>query len=84
MLVMLYSLRQQKIIISDFQLVVPSFSLTCDRFFKYGVTEGKYSYSGLSSIIPCFSRPVRHGPFDILGGGGLGYFGKKFLALILT
>ena len=20
---------------------------------------------------------VRHGPFDILGGGGLGYFGKK-------
>ena len=20
----------------------------------------------------------RHGPFDILGGGGLGYFGKKF------
>ena len=28
---------------------------------------------------------LRHGPFDILGGGGgLGYFGQKFLALILT
>ena len=26
----------------------------------------------------------RHGPFDILGGGGLGFFEKNFLALILA
>ena len=27
---------------------------------------------------------LRHGPFDILGGGGLEFFRKKILALILA
>ena len=27
---------------------------------------------------------IRHGPFDILGGGAWNFFEKNFLALILT
>ena len=48
-----------------------------------------FDFKGFDGIIICQSGSIehvglRHGPFDILGGGGWDILGKKFLALILT